>query len=150
MGRARTEATQQHTATIVKLRGQSYKWDDIAKIVGLDMGYCCKLYKRALAEIPVPNMVELRDEECRLVSDAIRELMLTAVDDDISPRSRIEAWNAIRGWSEHRARMIGLNAPVKSQVQVITEDHIDAAIRELEAKMALNDTATAPVDARDT
>lgn len=35
-----------------------------------------------------------------------------------------------------RAKLLGLNAPAKQRVEVITEDTLDAAIRELEAEIA--------------
>lgn len=148
-GRKLSEDTARLTARIVELRGQRYKWDDIARIVDHSKGYCCDLYHRALSEIPVANVVQAREEEVRLAEDATRKLIEEATDDSNSPRTRIEAWNSIRGWREHIARMTGLNAPVKSQVQVITEDHIDAAIRELEQKLVANDPRLrdAPVEA---
>lgn len=143
-GRRRSPDTEHLKARIVELRGQSYKWDEISKITGKAVGYCHELYQRALAEIPVANVVQAREEECRLVDEAIKQLLADIAKDEAkdtssSFRSRIEAWNAIRGWSEHRAKMLGLNAPIKSQIQVITEDHIDNAIKELEAKLAMND-----------
>lgn len=143
-GRRKRPETAHLQARVVELRGQRYKWDDIAKITGKSPAHCCELYGRALAEIPIANVVQAREEECRLVDDAISSLLKDIAKDEAkdtssSFRSRIEAWGQIRGWSEHRARMLGLNAPVKSQIQVITEDHIDNAIKELEAKLAAND-----------
>ena len=44
---------------------------------------------------------------------------------------------------DRRARLLGLDAPTRTRVEVITEDVIDAAIRDLEAKLA---AADAPAD----
>lgn len=151
MARPRSDETKALEARVLALRGQRLKWDDIAQATGYSVGHVHTIYQRAISEIPVTTVVRAREEECRLVDDAIRRLLEDIANDEgktttSSFRSRIEAWGQIRAWSEHRARMLGLNAPIKSQVQVITEDHIDTAIRDLEAKLAANDQA--PADAR--
>lgn len=58
---------------------------------------------------------------------------------DDGPRDK--AINTIRGLLERRARMFGYDAPVKTRVEVITADVIEAHISELEQQLALNDAA---------
>ena len=41
--------------------------------------------------------------------------------------------------SESRRKLLGLDAPARSRVEVITSDMIEAQIRELEAQLAVND-----------
>jgi hypothetical protein len=41
--------------------------------------------------------------------------------------------------SERRARLLGLDAPARTRVEVITEDAVDAAIRQLEREIAGHD-----------
>jgi hypothetical protein len=45
--------------------------------------------------------------------------------------------------SERRSRLLGLDAPVKTRVEVITEDAVDAEIADLTRQLAENDPAAA-------
>src|ERR1039457_565926 len=69
-----------------------------------------------------------------LIDDAIADLLPIARD-HTRPRSAVEAWNAIRGWADRKARLLGLDAPARSKVEVITEEMVDAEIRRLETEM---------------
>jgi hypothetical protein len=66
-----------------------------------------------------------------LTDDAIHALLVIAADKTVSPRTRVEAWTAIRGWAEHKARILGLNAAVKVEVT----DAVDAEIAALAARL---------------
>lgn len=50
---------------------------------------------------------------------------------------------------DQRARLLGLNKPVKQQLEVITESAVDAAIRELEAQVAATAAEVAGVGTPD-
>lgn len=81
-----------------------------------------------------------------LVDDATADLMIIARDEDVSPRTRIEAWSTIRAWAERKAKLLGLDAPT----QVVTIDKVDQEIaalsRELEAmQAAVEPTESEPV-----
>ena len=65
----------------------------------------------------------------------MNSLMGIATDSNTSVRTRVEAWSAIRGWAERKARLLGLDAP-KTQA-VLTLDAIDAQIAALEAELGL-------------
>lgn len=47
---------------------------------------------------------------------------------------------------ERRARVLGIDAPVRSRVEVITEDALDAAIRELEGQLDDGKPVATPAD----
>lgn len=138
-GRPKLIETAALKARIVELRTASYKWREIAEAVDRSIPYCHNLYFQALAEVPADQVVQARQEECQLVESAVHNLLKMATDDSVTARTRVEAWNSIRGWSEHRAKMVGLNAPVKSQVLHISESQVDEELKRLEAQIALNE-----------
>lgn len=149
MGRPFSKHTAELTKRVVALRDKSLKFADIAAELGISESYASLLYKNAMLAIPAEKVVQARARELRLVEDSIKELLDLARDEDKTPRVRVDAYKGILGWSEHRARMEGTNAPVKSQVQVISEDAVDQAIRDLEAKLADNDRPTNTTSAAD-
>jgi hypothetical protein len=55
----------------------------------------------------------------------------------------LAAIREIRGLLERRAKITGYDAPVRSRVEVITEDAFDATLADLEAQVAANDAAAA-------
>lgn len=46
---------------------------------------------------------------------------------------------------ERRAKLLGLDAPAKARVEVVTEDMVDAEIRRLTEKLDLNDRSALPL-----
>ena len=89
----------------------------------------------ALAALPRHGIDELRAEETELIDHAVNSLIGIATDNTTSARTRVEAWSAIRGWAECKARLLGLDAP-KTQA-VLTLDAIDAQIAALEAELGV-------------
>jgi hypothetical protein len=65
----------------------------------------------------------------------VRELLCIAEDPAVSPKTRLEAWNAIRGWSEYRSKLFGLFAPSKSSVEVLTRDAFTADLERMAAEL---------------
>jgi hypothetical protein len=53
----------------------------------------------------------------------------------ITPRTKVEAWNSLRGWAEHKAKLLGLFAPTKAEV--VTISALDQQIAQLEAEMGM-------------
>jgi len=130
----RTPAQAQRLAEVVALRRQRLTQDQIGRRLGISQQRVSQLYRQALAEVPALHVAEHRAEELILIDDAIADLMPIARDHE-RPRSAVEAWNAIRGWSERKARLLGLDAPAQQRVTVITEDMIDAEIERLNAQL---------------
>ena len=130
----RTPAAAERLADVVALRRQRLTQADIARQLGISQQRVSQLYAQALAEVPAAQVAEHRAEELMLIDDAIADLLPIARD-HTRPRSAVEAWNAIRGWADRKARLLGLDAPARSKVEIITEEMVDAEIRRLEATL---------------
>lgn len=124
-------------AQVVALRRERLTFAQIGERMGFSTQRAHELYQRAIAEAPVRQVDEHRAEEVELIDTAIRDLLLVAGDHS-DPRSSVAAWNAIRGWAERKAKLLGLDAPLK--VQALTLDVIDAEIARLEAELASANT----------
>jgi len=130
-----TPGQAQIRATVVELRRQRFTWSEIGTRLDITGQRAGQLYRSALAAIVVPCVDELRAEEGELIDMAVNRLLTIAEDDTVSPRTRVEAWTAIRGWSERRARLFGLDAPAGHQV--LTLEVLDAEIAALSAELGL-------------
>jgi hypothetical protein len=64
-------------------------------------------------------------------------------EDILDDGPALAAIKEIRGLLERRAKMIGYDAPVRSRIEVITEDAIDAELADLNRQIALNDASAA-------
>ncbi|MGH7743293.1 MAG: hypothetical protein ACREQ5_00525 [Candidatus Dormibacteria bacterium] len=124
------ESTQRRER-IIKMRRARLTWDAIGKREGISGQMVGRIYQEALAEIPIHQIDEHRAEEMDLIDLATNRLMALAADTTVTPRTRIEAWNSICRWAEHKAKLLGLLAPQK--VQVMSMDALDAEIAELKA-----------------
>jgi hypothetical protein len=132
-GRRRTAEQAERIRQIIELRRQRVPVHEIAERFGVTPGRISQLYGQALREIPAASVEMHRAEEIALADDATRALLQLAGDDDVTPRTRIEAWTSARGWAEHKARVIGLNAPTKVEVS----DGADADIRAVAARLGV-------------
>lgn len=138
---------------VVDLRRQRLSWDQIGAELGVTKQRAHQIYQAALNEYPVSKLGEHRQEEAELIDRAVRELLAIAsaptdsVDQAtgkaVSARTRVEAWQAIRGWSEHRAKLFGLLAPTKSQVDVVTHDSLTREMERLAAELGEQDAGGA-------
>lgn len=128
-------------ARVVQMRRARATWDQIAAEVNVAKSYAHDIYQQALAENPLSaiQVDEHRLEETELIDTATRSLLGVALGRDVSPRTRVEAWSALRAWAERKAKLLGLDSP--TQVQVTTMDALDAQIAALEVELAGNDRA---------
>lgn len=97
------------SATIAKLRRRRVSFEEIAAHLGITQAQAAELYRQAIESLPEFKAGELRAEELLLADDAMRRLMTVATAEATSPRTAVEAWNSVRGWAEHRARLLGLD-----------------------------------------
>jgi hypothetical protein len=102
--------------------------------LGISQQRAGQIYRAALSDIPAQQVDEHRAEELELIDTAVNRLMSIAADPETSPRTRVEAWSAIRGWSERKSKLLGLDSPSKHEV--ITLDAINAEIEKLAAEPA--------------
>ena len=124
------EEQQLRKAAIVASRRSREPWDAIALTWDISPQRAHQIYRAALDEFPAVQVAEHREEEAGLIDRAIANLLAIAEDTDpnASARTRVEAWSAIRGWCEHKARLLGLNAPARKEVTVLTESLVDQAL----------------------
>jgi hypothetical protein len=153
------EEIAKREAEIVQLKRARVSFAEIGRRYDISDVMAGKIYRAALAKNPLTTMQvdELRLEETDLSDTATRALLQLAMSNEtdqqgrpvVSPRTKVEAWNSIRSWSDHKAKLNGLFAPTTFQVSTITE--LDAEIMKLEAqldarsKMGVNgDSAASP------
>lgn len=122
------EELAQRKKAIVAARRDHESFDSIGATHGISAARAHQVFWAALSEIPGQEVGQYRQEQVDLVDRAVHRLMMIAEDDDVSPRSRIEAWSAIRGWAEHLARLMGLNSPTRREISVLSESVVDAAL----------------------
>ncbi len=102
------DAGRDEHALVLQLRRRRIPIDDIAKHLGVTRQRAWEIYREALAATPVTQHAENLAEEIALADDAVRDLLAIARSHDRSARTSVEAWNSIRGWSEHKSRLLGL------------------------------------------
>lgn len=131
------EESAARKAQIVAMRRERIPFDAIAQRFDISAPRAHELYWQAVREVPVAQVSEHRAEETDLIDRAVNRLLLIAEsDEDVSPRTRVEAWNSIRGWCEHKARLLGLNAPARKEVTVLTDTLVDQALAKAAADHA--------------
>jgi hypothetical protein len=104
-------------ALVLQLRRRRVPFDDIAKHLGITTAQANEFYSIAVAALPAVDRAEYLAEEMMLADDAIRDLLTIARDHAKSARTSVEAWNSIRGWAEHKARMAGLDRPEQQHTE---------------------------------
>jgi hypothetical protein len=123
----------QKRAKVVELRAKRWSFAEIGAEVGLTGQRCGQLYRQTLAEIPMRNVDEHRAEAGELADKAVKDLLTIAMDVKAGLRNRIDAWLAIARWEEHRARLLGTLAPLRTEI--MTLGGIDAEIARLEVEL---------------
>ena len=103
---------------VVSRRADRVSFREIGAELGISGARAHQLWVKALRQLPVQRLDEHRREALDLIDRA--NLLKIAEDDQISGRSRVEAWSSVKGWEERRARLLGLDAPARARVNVIT------------------------------
>jgi hypothetical protein len=141
MGNSRlTVAQAERRAQVVRMRSARLSFAEIGRRLNITAQRAGVIYRQALQEIPRADVDEHRAEELEFIDLAVNRLLTIAMGKEVSARTRVEAWNAIRGWTERKAKLLGLDAPTKHAV--LTMDGIEAEIRLLEREIAVNIPAT--------
>lgn len=143
-----TAAQMAREARIFELRTQRVSFAKIGAELGITAQRVHQIFEVARDRIPASRLADLRAEESELADRGIADLLKIAENDSINPRTghpmvsphaRVEAWNAIRGWSESKRRLFGADAPLRKEITVLTDDVVDAAIKKLTDEMELLD-----------
>ena len=127
---ARVDAAERR-AQVAQMRRARLPFAEIGRRIGVSEQRAWQIYQEAIAAIPAAAVNQHRAEELVLVDDATRALLGIAADKSVTPRTRVEAWNSIRSWAEHKARILGLNAATKVEVSEDVRIQILALAAEL-------------------
>lgn len=146
------EQTEQRKRAIVAAKRAHEPFDAIAATHGISISRAHQIYWAALKEIPAGEVAQHRQEQQELSDRAINRLLAIAESDDadVSWRTRVEAWSSIRGWAEHKAKLLATYAPQRKEVTVLTEDTVDAALREVAEQHAARARELEELDRRAT
>ena len=123
-------------ALIIELHAQHLPWREVSRRVGLSHEQCRRIFQAYRDKIPTERINDLRVDHHELAYRAIHDLLQMAENPQISPRTRAECWNAIRGWSESDRKLYGVDAPTRREITVISDDAVSNAIGELNREMA--------------
>lgn len=115
----------------------------IAKELGISHQRVSQLFQEVCDEIPAARLADMRNEEGELADAAIRDLLSMATNKNVSPRTRAELWGQIRGWSESKRKLFGVDAPTRRELTVVSEDTVNNAIAELNLEIARMDAQAA-------
>jgi hypothetical protein len=105
--------------TIIELRQEGYVWREIATMVDMSIAGVAKAYKRALTRHPHATIDEHRELELDRLDTLQRTFWKSAVAGN--PRSADFVLRVI----DKRAKLLGLEAPLKIQAEVVTYDGSD-------------------------
>jgi transcriptional regulator with XRE-family HTH domain len=142
-------------AQAAELRAQGLTYPQLAERLGCSFSTAYARVQRALAAVPVEAVTELRQIECDRIDAVISRLwdIVEAEHPLVSHGKRIEgllddgprlaALAGILRASAEKRKLLGLDAPARQTITVVTEDVVDRAIRELEADLAALDPAGA-------
>ena len=125
-------ARRRATALELRISGHSYR--AIADQMQCADSTAYELVQSALREIPAQNVEILRQEQ-----DAMLRLLYFKLKPRID-RGEPRAVEVATKLLERLAKLHGLDAPTRQVVQVITEEAVDRAIRELEEQLGTPQT----------
>ena len=120
-------------ALALRLKGLSYAKMSLALQCSASTAY--DRVQRALARVPVEDANEYRRIELERLDTLLEKVLAKATSDDKGFLFAVDRALAI---SESRRKLLGLDAPTRQMITVVTEDATEAAIRELEAQLAAN------------
>jgi len=127
----RTEEQAILDTKALRLRSLGFSYQAIADQMGVTKATAYNRCQRALAAIPA----EAVDEHRRIEGARLDLLMEKAMEKALDPdnKSALFAIDRVLAIQDRRARLLGLDAPVKTEV--ITLDFIQAEIQRLEASL---------------
>lgn len=105
--------------TIIELRHEGYVWREIATMVDMSIAGVVKAYKRALTRHPVAAIDEHRELELDRLDSLQRTYWQPAV------AGNLRAADFVLRVIDKRAKLLGLDAPLKVQAEVVTYDGSD-------------------------
>lgn len=131
-------ARRERDLRCVNLRRAGMAWQDIATQLGYsDPGHAYQRFMVIMKDYPREDVETARDVEADRYDQLQRAIWAKCLQGD--------TWAIDRALKlmDQRARLLGLNVPVRQTIEVLTESTVDAAIRELEAQIAVKATEVA-------
>jgi hypothetical protein len=104
---------------IVELRTEGYVWREIAVQVGMSTAGVYKAYNRAMTRVIAPSIEEHRELELDRLDILQRTYWQPAVN------GNLRAADYVLRVIDKRAKLLGLDAPLKVQAEVVTYDGSD-------------------------
>ena len=114
-----TQELVEKETTIIELRHEGYVWREIATMVDMSIAGVVKAYKRALMRHPVAAIEEHRELELDRLDSLQRTYWQPAV------AGNLRAADFVLRVIDKRAKLLGLDAPIKVQAEVVTYDGSD-------------------------
>jgi hypothetical protein len=126
---------------IVELRTEGYVWREIAVQVGMSTAGVYKAYNRAMTRVITPAVNEHRELELDRLDILQRTYWQPAVN------GNLRAADFVLRVIDKRAKLLGLDAPIKVQAEVVTYDgsDLDAEVERF-ARLIEAGTLTASTD----
>jgi hypothetical protein len=126
---------------IVELRTEGYVWREIAVQVGMSTAGVYKAYNRAMTRVITPAVNEHRELELDRLDILQRTYWQPAVN------GNLRAADFVLRVIDKRAKLLGLDAPLKVQAEVVTYDgsDLDAEVERF-ARLIEAGTLTATTD----
>lgn len=149
--RGRSIVDMRRDTEFAELRAKGLSYPKIAELRQCAVSTAYASVQRAIRAVPVEAVTELRQIECDRLDAIIAKLwdivesrhpvfyqgkmIRNTVDDG----PVIQALAQIRVTAESKRRLLGLDAPARQTITVITEDAVDAELRRLEEQLAERD-----------
>jgi hypothetical protein len=122
-------------AEIVRLRADGIDPRVIADRYGVTVSRISQIWTKALRDMPARAVEERRNEADEFCTRMIGKLTPLLDDDSVAARTKAELSRAINLWEQRRAALLGLDQPRRREVEIITADTIDRAMRDLTAEV---------------
>ena len=127
-------ARRERDARLVELRRQGMTWDLIARTLGFSSAaVACKTFSNYMVNYPKESVEQARQLECDRLDALQAAIWARCMDSE----DKLQTWAMDRALkiSDQRARLLGLNRPVRQEISVLTENTVDDAIKALQQSM---------------
>jgi hypothetical protein len=139
-GRAiRTLETIEQDQRAAEMRSVSMTYPEIAGELGVSVTTAYQSATRGMVVVPTEGQLEAQRNELAKLDRRERFLFSVIGSTDATIEQAIAACNAFDRTQKRRAALLGLDAPAKTRVEVITADAVKAEIRRRKAKLGGED-----------
>jgi hypothetical protein len=126
------------------LRCQHKTYREIGEELGIDPSTAYDSVLRATRMLPNERAEEMTKSMLAEMDRMARSLWAIADDDSTSPALRVKTIGQLLRVQERRSRLIGLDAPTRRAIDVITPEAVDDLIENLKAEIAEYEAVLGP------